>query len=185
MKQPMRPRARRSPPKIMGNTARTPKVLSSLGSLALCTRPGATPPAGSPGVRNFPRLRLAAPPGECHRSPAVARFLARRVAVERATQQAAERAAQIEAKGRRGKTARGWQGRPGEEAKTLEHSPAAARPAAPALGDAGVRAHELPPTTTRRGAALRREQARLQPARPRPSRALAELGEGQAEATGR
>ena len=75
MKQPMRTRSRRCPPKIMGNTARTPTTLRSLGSLALRDRPGATAPAGAPGVRNFPRVRVTAGPGECHRSIAVAKWL--------------------------------------------------------------------------------------------------------------
>ncbi len=178
MKQPMRTRSRRCPPKIVGNTARTPTTLRSLGSLSLSGRPGATAPAGAPGVRNFPRARVAAGPaagpGECHRSLAVARYLARRAAAERAARRAAELAAARKGKGKGKRPA--WSGRPVQEAPELSHSPAATRPVAPPIRDAVGRAHDLPVWTAgRRGAALRREHERVQPARPRPSRVLAEI----------
>lgn len=181
MKQPMRTRSRRCPPKIMGNTARTPTTLRSLGSLALRERPGATPPAGAPGVRNFPRVRVTAGPGECHRSIAVARFLARRAAAERAARRADELAAARKGKRKGSKPA--WSGRPVQEAPELSHSPSVARPAAPPVRDVPARAHDLPVwTAARRSAAMRREHARLQPARPRPSRVLAEIVAEVAEA---
>lgn len=174
MKHAMRTRSRRCPPKIVGNTARSPEHVRSIASLSLSKRPGATPPAGQPGVRNFPRARQAAPIGECHRSVAVAKYLARKSATERAQRRADERAAA--AKGRKGKNKerRPWS-RPGQDAPGLAHSPAAARPAVPMTREAGARAHELAPWAARRNAFMRREHARVQPARPRPSRALAEL----------
>lgn len=175
MKQPMRTRSRRCPPKIVGNTARTPQLLRSIGSLSLRDRPGATPPAGLPGVRNFPRARAAAGPGECHRSVAVAKFLARRAAAERAARRADALAEARKGKGRR-KATPAWSGRPVQEAPELAHSPAAARPAAPPVRDVPARAHDLPAfTAARRNAFMRREHARVQPARPRPSRVLAEI----------
>lgn len=181
MKQPMRTRSRRCPPKIMGNTARTPTTLRSLGSLALRDRPGATPPAGSPGVRNFPRARVTAGPGECHRSIAVAKFLARRAAAERAARRADELAAAR--KGKRKSDRPAWSGRPVQEAPELSHSPSVARPSAPPVREVPARAHDLPVwTAARRSAAMRREHARLQPARPRPSRVLAEIVAEVAEA---
>lgn len=172
MKQPMRTRSRRCPPKIMGNTARTPVVLRSLGSLALRERPGATPPAGRPGVRNFPRARGAAPVGECHRSVAVTRWLERRAAAERAARQTDERAAEDGPRRRRRKP---WAGRQVQTAPDVQHSPAAVRPEAPPVRQVPARAHDLAPGPARRNAFVRRDHARMQPARPRPSRALAEL----------
>lgn len=175
------PRSRRCPPKIIGNTARAAAPLRSLGSMALRDRPGATAPAGAPGVRNFPRGRVAAAPGESHRSIAVARFLARRAAAERAARRAQELAAARKGKGKNKRAA--WAGRPGQEAPELSHSPAVARPAMPPVREVAARAHDLPVwTADRRGAALRREHARVQPARPRPSRVLAEIVAEVAEA---
>lgn len=171
MKHAMRTRSRRCPPKIVGNTARSSEQVRSLASLALSKRPGATPPAGQPGVRNFPRARQSAPIGACHRSVAVAKYLARRSAAERAQRRADERAA---ARKGRNKERAPWS-RPGQDGPTLAHSPSAARPTVPLARESGARAHELAPWAARRNAFMRREHARVQPARPRPSRALAEL----------
>lgn len=165
MKHPTRTRGRRSPPKIVGNTARLPEPLRSLGTLALSARASAPPPAGRPGVRNFPRARSSAPIGECHRSIAVAKFLARRAAAERARQSAASTP-------KRRRTGAPWS-RPCQETPTLERCPAVARPAVPPAQDVGARSHG--PSAVRRNAFVRREHARVIPARPRPSRALAEL----------
>jgi hypothetical protein len=157
----------------MGNTARTPVALRSLGSLALRERPGATPPAGRPGVRNFPRARAAAPVGECHRSVAVARWLERRAAAERAARQADERTA--EEGGPRKRRRKPWAGRQVQQTPDVQHSPAAVRPEAPPVRQVPPRAHDTAPVPARRNAYVRRDHARMQPARPRPSRALAEL----------
>lgn len=173
MKHPTRTRGRRSPPKIVGNTARLPEPLRSLGTLALSARQSAPPPAGRPGVRNFPRARSSAPIGEFHRSIAVAKFLARRAAAERARQSAAERARQSAAPTPKRKRPSAPWSRPCQETPTLERCPAVARPAVPPAQDVGARAHG--PAAVRRNAFVRREHARVIPARPRPSRALAEL----------
>jgi hypothetical protein len=124
-------------------------------------------------VRNFPRARHAAPLGECHRSVAVARYLARHAARTAERERAADgtQGARRGAAGKRNP----WRGRPGQESPGLAHSPAAARPAAPPLRETGPRASDLTPWTARRMCAARREYARLHPARPRPSRVLAEL----------
>lgn len=173
MTQPMRTRSRRCPPKIVGNTARVPQALRSLSACGPRERVGVTGPAGRPGVRNFPRARHAAPLGECHRSVAVAKYLARRAERERA----AEGTAPSTAGARRGAAGKRnpWRGRPGQTAPGLSHSPATTRPAAPPLRETGARASDPTPWTIRRNSAARREHARLHPARPRPSRVLAEL----------
>lgn len=163
MKQPMRTRSRRCPPKILGNTARAPQPLRSLAGPSNTL--GAAPPSGRPGVRNFPRQRHAAPLGECHRSIAVAKYLARR-------NEAAAKAEPASANGRKGKR-KPWRGRPGQESPGLEHSPAVARPATPPR-EAGASNPDLTPWTARRNAARLCVRDRV-PARPRPSRVLAEL----------
>ena len=138
-------------------------------------------PGAPAGVRNFPRVRVTAGPGECHRSIAVAKFLARRAAAERAARRVDELAAARKGKRKTSKPA--WSGRPVQEAPELSHSPSVARPAAPPVRDVPARAHDLPVwTAARRSAAMRREHARLQPARPRPSRVLAEIVAEVAEA---
>lgn len=179
MTQPMRTRSRRPPPKIVGNTARAPEALRSLSACGPRERVGKTGPSGRPGMRNFPRARHAAPLGECHRSTAVAIFLARQAERERAIEReraAARAAAETQGK-RRGAagTRKPWRGRPGIESPGLSHCPAVSRPEAPPLRETGARASDPTPWTTRRTVSVRRDHARLHPARPRPSRALAEL----------
>lgn len=163
MKQPMRTRSRRCPPKILGNTARNPQPLRSLGGPSNTLGPA--PPSGRPGVRNFPRQRHAAPLGECHRSIAVAKYLARR-------NESAAKPPEDARKGAKGRKT--WRGRPGQESPGLEHSPAVARPATPPR-EAGAGASDLTPWTARRNAARLSGRDRVQLARPRPSRVLAEL----------
>lgn len=174
MKQPMRTRSRRCPPKILGNTARAPQPLRSLGGPSHGL--GAAPLAGRPGVRNFPRARHAAPIGECHRSVAVTKYLERR-------RHEAAKKAEAEPENARGarKGRKPWRGRPGQEGPKLAHSPAVARPATPPLRE-GATTSDMTPWTARRNAARlsAREHARLHPARPRPSRVLAELADANA-----
>lgn len=176
MKQPMRTRSRRSPPKILGNTARAPQPLRSLGGPS--NGLGGAPPSGRPGVRNFPRQRHAAPLGECHRSIAVAKYLAGRRAAEPGQSPESRKPAEARRGGKNKPKAKTWQGRPGQEDPGLAHSPAVARPVAPQR-EAGAAAADMTPWTARRNAARlsAREHARVHPARPRPSRVLAELAE--------
>jgi hypothetical protein len=171
MKQPMRTRSRRCPPKILGNTARAPQPLRSLGGPSNTL--GAAPPSGRPGVKNFPRQRHAAPLGECHRSIAVAKYLASRRTEAAAKPEDAPRGR----KGAGAKPQRAWRGRPGQESPGLEHSPAVARPATPPR-EAGAGASDLTPWTARRNAARLSGRDRVLTARPRPSRVLAEMATG-------
>ncbi|MDC0723254.1 hypothetical protein [Nannocystis bainbridge] len=164
----MRTRSRRCPPKILGNTARAPQALRSLAGPSNTL--GAAPPSGRPGVRNFPRQRHAAPLGECHRSIAVAKYLARRN--DRLTV-AAAKAEPAAGSGRKGKR-KGWSGRPVAETPGLAHSPAVARPVTPPR-EAGAGNPDLTPWAARRNAARSGVRDRVHPARPRPSRVLAEL----------
>lgn len=192
-------RPRKAPPKIIGHTAPTPRVAgssarSSLRSLAPTSTTGTSgrslrshrpsagdrPPPGAPGMRSFPRARVAAG-ADRHAGAAVS---VRKALDEQAAAQAKHSAPQPElldpAKPRRNRkpgparpTVRGRPTTPDEQ--PLAHAPAAGRPDEPPLRTTLARTHGEP--APHRATRRRTNDAvtRTSIERPRPSRVLAEL----------
>ncbi|MBK7826191.1 hypothetical protein [Nannocystis sp.] len=150
-------RPRRTPPKIIGHTAPTPRVVgttarSSLRSLApTVARPGVRTPTGAPGMLGFPRARTTALTADRHVGPAVSvrkalseQALADQVADQVADQASASPTPELldpsrPSPGPRRKhkpgparpTVRGRPTTPDEQ--PLAHAPAAGRPEEPPL----------------------------------------------------
>jgi hypothetical protein len=196
-------RPRKAPPKIVGHTAPTPRVMgttarSSLRSLAPTSlangtnRPAVRPPTGAPGMRNFPRdFPRARIDNRRHAGAAVSvrKALSELAEAQTTAQHAAQNLApQPElldpAKPRRnrkpGPARPSVRGRPttpdGPDEQPLAHAPAANRPDEPPLRTTLARIHGEPaPHRATRRRTGNDPTARATIERPRPSRVLAEL----------
>ncbi len=185
-------RPRRVQPKIIGHNAPTPRVSGTLarGSLRAIgpasARPSVRPPAGAPGMRNFPRARVVVADRRGAAAVSVGKALREQAEAELVVRSAPEPEL-LPARPRRahkpGPARPSVRGRPtvpeaGEE-QPLKHAPAAGpaaiRPQDPPLRTAvvGPRGETPAPHRTRRRLEL--EQALRATERPRPSRVLAEL----------
>lgn len=191
-------RPRKAPPKIVGHTAPTPRVMgttarSSLRSLApTSNRPDVRPPTGAPGMRNFPRegprdsLR-ARIDNRRHAGAAVSvrKALSELAEAQTTAQHAAPQPELLDpAKPRRnrkpGPARPSVRGRPttpdGPDEQPLAHAPAANRPDEPPLRTTLARSHGEPaPHRATRRRTGNDPTARATIERPRPSRVLAEL----------
>lgn len=192
-------RPRRTPPKIVGHTAPTPRVMgttarSSLRSLAPTptnhrptVRTTASPPPGAPGMRSFPRARITT--GDLrHAGAAVSVRKALNEQAEASNQAAQNLAPKPElldptkparppGRARKPGPARpSVRGRPTTpDEAPLAHAPAANRPDEPPLRTTLARTHgdPAPHRATRRRTG--NDATTRVTERPRPSRVLAEL----------
>jgi hypothetical protein len=190
-------RPRKAPPKIVGHTAPTPRVMgttarSSLRSLAPTSlangtrRPDVRPPTGAPGMRNFPRARVVSDDRR-HGGAAVSvrKALNELADAQTTAQQLAPQPELLDpAKPRRsrkpGPARPSVRGRPtapdGPDEQPLAHAPAANRPDEPPLRTTLARTHGEPaPHRATRRRTGNDPSARATIERPRPSRVLAEL----------